>query len=226
MFSIEQGFLVNGKAHKINVCEKDFELFKKKYFEVTRSLTIDEIVDYSVNPDQKTRIIVDIFYEDEDDFRKKEKVVRSFGPIFEIALDNTYQENDDRYLLKYRKQGAYFEKEDGYFRFSLGDSNEPSISFSMIALVYALIYEGIILQKLDEKFERITPAIIDGGYNSASFNGLQGYYFSNYFVKWLLDIKSLANKYSSIDGAEFDPLYALIWNLENPKDAMLNNKNI
>ena len=222
MYSIRQNFPVDGNIKEIKIKENDFDSFKSEYFEATKDLTIDGIMDNIQCPDQ-ARIIVDIFFDNDDDYMLKEKVVKSLGPIFEIALDNTYQVNDDRYLLKYQKEGAYFKKHDGYFSFSLGDSNEPKISFSMIALVYALVNSKDILQMLSKIFELTTTSIIDGGYNSASYNGLQGYYFSRYFVKWLLDIRELANKYSHIDKIEFDEIFYLIENLENPKDRALNN---
>lgn len=212
MYAVRQEF----ENHEIEIESKDFNQFRSEYLKATSEL--DQCI--LKNPYQKSRIFMKIYFNSKEDFEMKERVVKALGPVFEIALDRTLDKEDLSYLITYKDKSFYFKSYDNYFEFSLGDSNEGRVALSMISIVYAILYSEDNLKKYNEKFLLINDSIIEGGFNSASFNGLQGYYFSNYFVKWLLDLRHHATKSQFVKETDFEGLFSLIENLENPKDDL------
>lgn len=219
MYYLRQEFIINGKKEIIEIDENDYKAFKDKYFVLTRKY--NKVISFDQDSNKRARIFLGICFNSTDDFKVKKDVVRALSPIFEIALDKACDKNDKNYLINYRNLGFVFEVKNDRFIFSLGDSNDSKIGFSMAALVYSIIYNKDNLEKFKDKFLLINDSIIEGGYNSASFNGLQGYYFSNYFVKWLLDLKKYASRSSIAEKEDYEPIFGLIEELENPKDKMV-----
>lgn len=223
MYYLRQEFLIDGKKEEIEIDEKDFVAFKNSYFKSSKKFK--DVISFSEDSKQRARIFLGISFESEVDFTIKKRVIKALSPVFEIALDNAFDSEDKNYLINYRNLGFSFEVKPNMFIFSLGDSNDNNLSFSMAALVYSIVYDKDNLEKFNNKFLLINDSIIEGGFNSASFNGLQGYYFSNYFVKWLIDLRRYASKTDMIDDSEYEPIFNLIDNLENPKDHLVFTKN-
>ncbi|MDO5026566.1 MAG: hypothetical protein Q4E50_01910 [Tissierellia bacterium] len=223
MYYIRQEFLSGGKLEEIEVLERDFIGFKNKYFSLAKQFR--NTSSYDDQTKRSARIYLGISFDCPKDLERKEKVLKALSPVFEIALDKAYDPKDRNYLVNFRRQGFEFELRGDMMIFSLGDSNDMRLSFSMAALVYANIYEEENLEKFHDKFSLINDSIIQGGYNSASFNGLQGYYFSNYFVKWLIDLRKYAHRCDFIDQREYEAIFDLIDNLENPKDSLFFSRN-
>lgn len=220
LYSIRQEFIKENQIIEIDVEENEFENFVRTYLAKTNSLTIDDC-SFSEQYKLSARIFLKISFFSHEDLEIKLKIIKALGPIFEIALDKSICSYDDKYLLNYRIKGFFIDVKDEYIIFSLGDSNNWEISLSMISLVYALFYNEGNLQELWKIFEGTRDSIVAGGFNSASFNGLQGYYYSRYFVKWLLDMKELAKRDNEISGQYFQGVYDLIEDLKNPKDEIL-----
>lgn len=225
LYSIRQEFISNNSLKEIIVEDKDFDCFLTKYFFQSESLTIDDS-SYLEEKNLTARIFLRLIYFNEEDLEAKLRIIKALGPIFEIALDRAICSYDENYLLNYRNHGRKLQVEKDYIEFSLGDSNNPQISISMISLVYALLYNQRALDQLSVDFELITDSIVTGGFNSASFNGLQGYYYSRYFVKWLLDLKMLAKSDNVIEEKHFEEIFKLIEDLKNPKDEILCKENL
>lgn len=225
LYSIRQEFISNNSIEEIIVEEKDFDCFLTKYFFQSESLTIDDS-SYNEEENLTARIFLKLRYFNEEDLKAKFRIIKAMGPIFEIALDKANCSCDKYYLLNYRKHGRKLQVKEDCIEFSLGDSNNPQISISMISLVYALMYNQSAIDQLTADFELITDAIVKGGFNSASYNGLQGYYYSRYFVKWLIDLKMLAKSDNVIDEKHFEEIFKLIETLKNPKDEILCKENL
>jgi len=225
LYSIRQEFIIDNSIENIIVEDRDFDCFLTKYFFQSESLPID-VSSYDEEKDLTARIFLKLRYFNEEDLKAKLRIIKALGPVFEIALDKANCSYDDKYLLNYRKHGRVINVEYDFIEFSLGDSNNPLISISMVSLVYAILYKQDAINQLTADFELITDAIINGGFNSASYNGLQGYYYSRYFVKWLLDLKMLAKSENVIDEKHFEAIFKLIENLKNPKDEILCKENL
>lgn len=223
MFYLRQEFLVDGKKEEIEIKEEDFIVFKNNYFKSSKKYK--DVISYDEESKKRARIYLGVSFDSEKDFTIKKRVITALSPVFEIALDKAYDSEDKSYLINYRNLGFEFEVKENLMIFSLGDSNDNNLSFSMIALVYANLYDDENLGKFNKKFLLINDSIIEGGYNSASFNGLQGYYFSNYFVKWLIDLRKYASRCDFIEEKEYEPIFTLIDELENPKDRLMFSKN-
>ncbi len=223
MYYIRQEFLIGDELKEIEVYDGDFIGFKNKYFEKAKKFENFSSYDYKTG--QSARVYLGISFDSEKDFTIKKRLIKALSPVFEIGLDRANDPEDKNYLVNFRKNGFDFQVKDKMMVFSLGDSNEKSLTFSMASLVYANLYDQDNLEKFNDKFLLINDSIIEGGYNSASFNGLQGYYFSNYFVKWLIDLRKYGTRCDFIEEKEFEPLFTLIDNLENPKDKLFFTKN-
>lgn len=149
------------------------------------------------------------------------KVLEGLAPIMEVLLDNSY--GDDKYLYNRRKRPRRVEVYPDYVFYDMGDSGDKDLVKASIGLIYSLVYQRELFQVLEEDFSLMRKEIVDGGFNSASFNGLEGYYFSRYFVKWLIDLRALVEK-SPLEGEDF--LFALedyVDKLENPRDKSLKD---
>lgn len=157
-------------------------------------------------------------------------VIFGLAPIFEIISENNLVDNfDGKYLLNYRKNGFLFKELDTSYIVSLGDNNEFEFIKSLIVFYYTLIYEKDIYKKLLNMFKYMREDISLGGFNSAVYNGLEGYYYSGYFVKWAYDLRNLIRERLPEDIKELSAVFYFIDNLENPYIHNLNlqkNKNI
>lgn len=171
----------------------------------------------SLGEDREARIKIKI--------RRKEgqedliKVLDGLAPIMEVLLDNSY--GDDKYLYNRRKRPKELEIYPDYLVYDMGDSGEKDLVKASVGLIYSLVYQQELFQVLEEAFLLMRKEIVEGGFNSASFNGLQGYYFSRYFVKWLIDLRDLVEK-KPLEGEDF--LFGLedyVDKLENPRDKSL-----
>lgn len=223
MYSIRQDYIDKGKVKHFYLEREDFDEFKRAY----RSLApaaIDLGPAYQDKGEISARIIIDIYYTSQEDFIKKSKLARALAPVMEVVMDRAINDQDERYLVNYRKEGFFYEEDKERFRISLGDSNPRNFSLAIISLYYAVIYDKVLVDKYLEKFVMINDRIIAGGFNSASFNGLQGYYFSSYFIKWFLDLIGDALEANLVENNEIKPIYELISNLDNPKDRLLNDR--
>ena len=219
MYNIKQDFLVDQNKIQLEIEADSHGAFKEKYLESSKDFTNQG----PFSTDQgEFRIFVDVKYYSLEDKKRKELVIRSISPIFEIALDNTCDTKDVKYLLNYINYGGHFKDENGFFRLCLGDSNSPDISLAAINLFYSLVYNEANLKTLEKEFEGMRPQIVEGAYNSASFNGLQGYYYSKYFVRWLLIFKHLALLNKACDQEDLEALFTIIEQLETPKEHFKN----
>lgn len=185
--------------------------------------SIDEFIDkygkmYDLNAfhikeldSNKSRIY--IYLKDVD-----KRIIQGLAPIFEIVLENSKPcESDEKHLKNYRDQGFVYEEDEAYIKISLGDSNDKKISLAGIVLYFLLL--DMKYPQLLTEFEHMKENICRGGFNSAVYNGLEGYYYSKYFVKWLLDFKEYI-----IENPRFSivkPLYDLVENLQNPLTSKL-----
>ncbi|MDO4778094.1 MAG: hypothetical protein Q4A42_00890 [Tissierellia bacterium] len=206
MYKAEQEVYGN-RDISFTVEEKSIDEFIEKYGKIY-DLNASHIKDKDSN---KSRIY--IYLKDVD-----KRIIQGLAPIFEIALENSKPcEFDEKHLKNYRDQGFVYEEDEAYINISLGDSNDKEISLAGIVL-YFLLLDMKYLQ-LSTEFEYMKENICRGGFNSAIYNGLEGYYYSKYFVKWLLDFKEYI-----IENPRFSivkPLYDLVENLENPLTSKL-----
>lgn len=219
MYCLRQEYISCNKKEEISVFADDFESFKDQYFSLSKDSS--DLSSYDKELNLSARIYMKVKFTSEKDFTIKKRVIKALSPIMEIALDRAIDQDDPSYLINYRKNGFYFRVEGDYMEFSLGDSNPKELAFSIVSMLYAVLYDEEILEKYNNKFELIRDDIVEGGFNSASFNGLQGYYFSNYFVKWLIDLRKYASTCDFINQNNFDEIFNLIDNLENPKDKIV-----
>ncbi len=220
MFSIRQEYIYEEEVKYFDLERENIEEFKEAYNTLAPQ-AIDLGPSYLEEGKLSARIFIDIHYSSREDYIKKRGLVKALAPVVEIVMDRSISDFDEAYLINYRKEGFIFEEGKDLFRISLGDSNVRDFSLAIISLYYAFIYNKALVDKYLEKFAMINDRIIDGGFNSASFNGLQGYYFSSYFIKWILDLIEDALEAGLIEKPEIKPLYDLINNLDNPKDRIL-----
>lgn len=220
MFSIRQEYIENEQLKYFEAQGKSYEEFKENYCKLAAEL-LAQSPSYSEGREISARIYIDLYFSSAEDYQKKLKTARSLAPVMEIAMDRAISGIDGGYLINYRKNGFYLENNKKFFRISLGDSNDRDFSLGIVSLFYAILYDEYLLNEYYNKFDKINERIIDGGFNSASFNGLQGYYFSSYFIKWLLDMKEDASKSKVVNSHEFQPIYELFDQLDNPKDRIL-----
>ena len=150
------------------------------------------------------------------DLESTYRIGHALGPIMEILLDNGLRAYGYLYNRK-RGAGGIRESQFGLV-FNMGDSVEPGLVKATVALVYSVFYKPSIFKVLERDFGLMDEAIVAGGYNSASFNGLEGYYFSRYFVKWLIDLRSLVFEQAPENYKYLEGLEAYVDKLENPLD--------
>ena len=223
MYSIRQDYIDEDKVKHFDLERDDFDEFKRAYRSLA-PVAIDLGPAYQDKGELSARIIIDICCSSKEDYIKKIRLARAIAPVMEVVMDRAIKDQDKRYLFNYREKGFLYEEGKNHFRISLGDSNPRDFSLAIISLYYAFIYDKVLVDKYLEKFVMINDRIIAGGFNSASFNGLQGYYFSSYFIKWILDLIEDALEAGLIEMSEIKPLYELINYLDNPKDRILASR--
>lgn len=223
MFSIRQEYISEGEVKHFDLERENIEKFKEAY-KTLAPQAIDLAPSYMEEGKLSARIFIDIHYSSHEDYIKKRGLVKALAPVVEIVMDRSISDIDEGYLINYRKEGFFFEEGKDLFRISLGDSNARDFSLAIISLFYAVVYNKDLVNNYLGKFAMINDRIIAGGFNSASYNGLQGYYFSSYFIKWILDLIDDTLEAELIEKSEIKPLYELINNLDNPKDRILASR--
>ncbi len=213
MFKILQEFIRGQKTEKIEIEAESLEVLLEEYSKLY--MKIDSCTYDSSKGKVGARIYLWIDLQEE--VENLRKVVLGMAPIWEIALDNHAKEDGDQnYLYNYRNLGYYYDEKGGIIMISLGDSNRADISSAAIYLYYSLLYNKGSFNKLKDIFSPINEGIVNGGFNSAIFNGLEGYYFSSYFVKWLIDFINMAKEIEGFNYKVVEGFELMIQNLANP----------
>lgn len=98
------------------------------------------------------------------------------------------------------------------------DSVPEKYAFAAAALLKGVLYSEEALDELSEYFSEAVESMVVRGKNSGHDNGIQGYYFSDYFARWGLRLIELAKKgLSEEESMLINPLYELWNNLDTPR---------
>lgn len=213
MFKILQEFIKGQEIEEIEIEAESLEGLLKEYSKLYMKINSWTYDSSRGKVGARLYLWIDLQEEIED----LRKVVWGMAPIWEIALDNHAEEDGDQsYLYNYRNHGYYYDEKGGIIMISLGDSNRADISSAAIYLYYSLLYNKGSFNKLKDIFSPINEGIVKGGFNSAVFNGLEGYYFSSYFVKWLIDFINMAKEIEGFNYKVVEGFELMIQNLDNP----------
>jgi len=98
------------------------------------------------------------------------------------------------------------------------DEIPEEYAFGMTALIKGLVYDARNLDELAEYFKEATVSMVERGKNSGNDNGIQGYYYSDYFAHWGIRLAEMAERALPEEEAVLiGPLKAMWQNLDTPR---------
>lgn len=98
------------------------------------------------------------------------------------------------------------------------DEIPEEYAFGMAALIKGIIYDTRNLEELAEYFREASVAMVERGKSSGHDNGIQGYYYSDYFAHWGIRLAEMAERALPADERVLlTPLKAMWNNLDTPR---------
>lgn len=105
-----------------------------------------------------------------------------------------------------------------YLEIRVMDEVPAPFAFGAAALFKGLLYDDDVLDQLVETFREADWNIVERGKNSGRDNGIQGYYFKDYFANWGMKLLDMAQGGLPEEEHRYlEPLRKLWGNLDTPR---------
>lgn len=168
-------------------------------------------------------------------FAKYAEWILGNAPLFVPRTDGTIYESNDRPLAELLDEASSEEEAmllirhamsivfpdirlKNYLEIRIMDEVPEEMAFGAAAMLKGLLYCKENQRALAAVFAPATEEMVERGKNSGRDNGIQGYYFSDYFAHWGLRLLDLANRgLPEEERALLAPLRTLWDGLDTPR---------
>lgn len=105
-----------------------------------------------------------------------------------------------------------------YLEIRVMDEVPRQYAFGAAAMFKGLLYDETVFDELEKTFRDANANIVERGKNSGRDNGIQGYYFKDYFAHWGIRLLDMAKRgLEEKEQRYLEPLYELWGNLDTPR---------